>query len=303
MTYETKGMIAASFAYIIFGLSYLFSSMALDIADPALLLTARLTVTVNALNILVLTGVIRLNLRGKRLIEPILVGLIQPVLYFFLENHGLKYTSTAFTGMVSSVSPACTALLGALMLREKPTAKQWLFIALTVSGVALVSLGGSGGENTWLGCVCLLGAYATGSFYSIFVRRLSKTYTPQELTYVMFTVGFVCFLGFSLIQRGAALPGALIAAFAQPRFTAAALYLGVGSSVVAYMLANYSLAALPVARSTIFTALSTIVSVLSGVIIRGDAFSWLSALAFALMLAGLVGVNMAAGQSRREEAT
>ena len=291
MSEEKKGMLAAGVAYTIFGLSYLFSKMALDVAEPAILLCARFTVTLVALNVLAAAGVLKLNLRGKRLWGPILLGLLQPVLYFVLENYGLKYTTTSFTGMVSSVSPVFTAILGAVMLRERPNVRQWIAIAVTITGVMLVSVGASSGQNTVLGCLCLLAAYFSGSFYSILVRRLSKEFTPFELTYVMFTVGFVFFAALAVFQYRGDTFSALGSALAQPKFIVAVLYLGILASVGAYMLANYSLARLPVARSSIFNSLSTVVSVLSGIVIMHDPFTWVSVLAFVLILAGVWGVN------------
>ena len=300
MTEEKKGMLAAGVAYTIFGLSYLFSKMALDVAEPAILLCARFSVTLIALNILTATGVLKLNLRGKSLKEPILLGLLQPALYFVLENYGLKYTSTSFTGMVSSVSPVFSAVMGAVLLREKPNAKQWVSIFVTIAGVMLVSLGGSGGQNTLLGCLCLVGAYFSGAYYTILVRRLTKSYTPFELTYVMFTVGFVFFAAMAVFQyRGGVFP-ALGAALSRPGFIVAILYLGAVASVGAYLLSNYSLSRLPVARSTIFTSLSTVVSVLSGVVIMKDPFTPVSLLAFVLILLGVWGVNrFATGTGKR----
>lgn len=291
MSEENRGMLAAAVAYTIFGLSYLFSKMALDVAEPMILLCARFSVTLIALNLLVAARVLKLNLRGKRLGAPILLGILQPVLYFVLENYGLKYTTTSFTGMVSSVSPVFTAVLGAVLLRERPNAKQWLYIAVTIAGVLLVSMGAGGGQNTFLGCLCLLAAYFSGAFYVILVRRLSKDYSPFELTYVMFTVGFVFFAALAVIQYRGETLAALGAALSRPRFVAATLYLGILASVGAYLLSNYSLSRLPVARSTIFTSLSTVVSVLSGVVVMHDRFSWVSFVAFALILSGVWGVN------------
>lgn len=300
MSYEKKGMLAAAVAYCIFGLSYLFSTLALNAAgDPILLLAVRFMITFAALNALVLTGAMKLSLRGKNLLPAILLGLLQPVLYFVFENYGLMYTSTAFTGMVSSVSPIFTAMLGAVMLREMPTPRQWLFICVSIAGVMMVSLGANEGENTVLGCVCLLLAYFSGSFYSILVRRLSRTFSAFELTYIMFTVGFGFFGIFACVKYGAALPGVLGGLMREPRFIGSALYLGLLASVCAYMLANYSLRHLPVARSTIFTSFSTVVSVLSGVVIMGDRFTLVSGVAFALMLAGVWGVNRFAASAEK----
>ena len=50
MKTENKAMLAAGIAYSIFGLSYLFSKMALDLVEPAVLLCVRFSVTVLLLN-------------------------------------------------------------------------------------------------------------------------------------------------------------------------------------------------------------------------------------------------------------
>lgn len=291
MSEEKKSMLAAGVAYSIFGLSYLFSKMAMEVAEPLILLCIRFLVTFLTLNLLIVFRVMKLNLKGKNLMGPILVGILQPVLYFLLENYGLKYTTTAFTGIVSSISPIFTALLGVVILREKPNVKQWICISLSIIGVAMVSIGSTGGVNTLPGCVCLLAAYFVGSFYSIYVRRLSSQFSSFELTYIMFTVGFVFFTGLAFTQYRGETISMVTTALQNRGFILACLYLGVASSVGAYMLANYSLARLPVTRSTIFSSFSTIVSVLSGVILMGDPFTVVSAVAFILILAGVTGVN------------
>ena len=296
MTETQKGMLAAAGAYTIFGFSYLFSKMALDITEPMILLCARFTVTFVVLNLLVLTRVLRLDLRGKSLWGPILLGILQPVLYFILENYGLKYTTTSFTGMISAISPIFTAALGALLLRERPTGRQWMGIVISILGVILVSVGGTGGQNTVGGCLCVLAAYFVGSFYSLYVRKLTKTFTPFELTYVMFTVGFVFFAVLAFAQYGGETVGMLGYALGHGKFIASILYLGGVASCGAYMMANYSLSRLTVARSTIFGNFGTVVSVLAGVVIMGDEFTWISVVAFALIMGGIWVVNKFAKQ-------
>ena len=107
----------------------------------------------------------------------------------------------------------------------------------------------------------------------------------------MFTVGFVSFLGFSFVQYRGETIGMLTHALSHRQFVIAALYLGALSSVGAYMLANYSISKLPLARQSIFQNMSTVVSVLAGVIVMGDEFTWINLAAFALILAGVWGVN------------
>lgn len=291
MTNEKKAMLAATVAYSIFGLSYLFSKIALEITEPMMLLAVRFSVTFIILNLLVLLNIGKLNLKGKNLLGPVLVGIVQPVLYFVFENYGLKYTTTSFTGIISSISPIFTAVLGVIFLKERPNPKQWICIVLSIIGVMMVSLGSTGGENTAAGCVCLLIAYFLGGFYSILIRKLSKQFSAFELTYIMFTVAFIFFVIMAFIQYGNKTIPMLTSAVGSWKFILTCLYLGGLSSVGAYMLANYSLAHLPVSRATIFNSFSTIVSVLSGVILMDDPFTIVSVIAFLMILGGVIGVN------------
>lgn len=300
MSDERKSMLAAGVAYCIFGLSYLFSKMALNITEPMILLCVRFSVTFIVLNILVCTRVLKLHLKGKNLTGPILLGILQPVLYFVFENYGLKYTTTSFTGIVSSISPIFTAIMGVIFLREKPNFRQWICIGLSIAGVLMVSLGSGGGENTIAGCVCLLIAYLLGSFYSILVRKLSDEFSPVELTYVMFMVGFAFFLAMAFIQHRSETIPMITSALSHRKFIASVLYLGAAASIGAYMLANYALSRLPVTRATIFNSFSTIVSVSSGVILMHDPFTVTSAIAFAMILFGVFGVNRFANSEPTE---
>lgn len=291
MSQNKKGMLAASAAYSIFGLSFLFSKMALNITTPMILLCARFTVTFLVLNLLAATRRVKMNLRGKNLAGPILLGILQPVLYFIFENYGLNYTTTSFTGMMSAISPVFSAVLGALFLKERPSSKQWLCILVSIVGVMIVSTGSGGGQNTWLGCLCLVLAYLSGASYSLVSRKMASKFTPFELTYVMFAIGFVFFLGGALVQHGAQMPQMMLAALQETDFVVAVLYLSLASSIGAFLLINYALARLPVAQAAIFNNISTVVSVLAGVIIMGDPFSPVSAAAFLIILAGVWGVN------------
>lgn len=291
MNIERKSMLAAGIAYCIFGFSYLFSKMALNITEPMILLCVRFFVTIIVLNLLVCTKVIKLNLKGKNLCGPIFLGILQPVLYFVFENYGLKYTTTSFTGIVSSISPIFTAIMGVIFLREKPNLKQWGCIGLSIAGVLMVSLGSGNGQNTTAGCICLLTAYLIGSFYSILVRKLSKDFTSVELTYVMLTVGFFFFTILAFIQyRGNTIP-MITDALSHHQFIISSLYLGAAASIGAYMLANYALSKLPVTRATIFNSFSTVVSVSSGVILMHDSFTIVNAISFLMIMFGVFGVN------------
>lgn len=293
MTSEKKGMLAATVAYCIFGFSYLFAKLALSVegVEPMILLCARNTVSFIVLNLLVLTRIFKINFRGKNIWPAVCLGLLQPLIFSTLENYGVKFSTTSFTGLIASLAPVFSAILGVFLLREKPNWKQWLCIVLSIAGVMMVSVGGNDGENTVVGCLCLVGAYLVAALYSILSRKLSKGFTSVELTYVMFTVGFIGFTSMAFITYRAATVPMLVNAFSNRTFLISSLYLGILSAIVAYVLINYAISQLPVSRATIFSSFTTIISVLAGIIIMKDPFTWMSGVAFVLILFGVYGVN------------
>lgn len=292
MSLYKKSILAAIAANAIFGLSFMFSKMALNVTDPVILLCCRFSVTVIALNLMIFARIMKPSFKGKNIKAAILVGFLQPVLYFLLESYGLEYTTASFTGIIASISPVFTAVLGGILLNEKPSPKQWLFIGVSIVGVMMISLAPGGGSNTITGCLCLLGAYLVGSLYSILVRKLSKEFTAFELTYVMFTVGFLFFGISAFVQYGSETLAMIGNALSHKEFLIGVLYLGALASVGAFMMLNFAVAHLPVTQVMIFGSFATIISTLAGVFVMGDPFTIITFIAFILIFVGVTGVNM-----------
>ena len=162
---HTVAVITACVAFVIFGFSFMFSSIALSIAPTTVLLCFRFTAAVLTLSLVVaanaLVGRIRgkawfsFSLRGKPLGGVLLLGLVQPVLYLVFENSSIRYTSSAVTGTVLAVVPVICILADVFISHESVTKLQILCAVACVGGVALVETGGET-RISLLGFVCLL---------------------------------------------------------------------------------------------------------------------------------------------------
>ena len=103
-------LLAALCAAVIFGMSFMFSRLALDVAPPTVLLAFRFTTAFVAMTLVVaanaLVGKLRgkplfaFSLKGKNILSLLALGIVQPVLYFIFENYGILYTSATFSGMM-----------------------------------------------------------------------------------------------------------------------------------------------------------------------------------------------------------
>ena len=88
----------------------------------------------------------------------------------------------------------------------------------------------------------------------------------------------------------------LAAPLGQPSFVWAILYLAGLSSVVAFLMLNYANTELPVAQATVFCNLTTVISLLAGVIFLGEPFGLGMLLASAVIVIGIWGVQRQPGQ-------
>ena len=101
----TIATLAALAGYSIFGFSFLFSKTALNLTTPFVLLAVRFLAAFLLLNILVLVGVIKLDLKGKPIKMLLVLGLVQPVLYFICESYGIAMTTASFSGVMIGLVP------------------------------------------------------------------------------------------------------------------------------------------------------------------------------------------------------
>jgi len=87
-----------------------------------------------------------------------------------------------------------------------------------------------------------------------------------------------------------------IAAYLKPLQLSSVLwaifYLSAISSVLAFFLSNYMFAALPASQSAPIFNLITVVAVFSGVVFRGEQFSWIHAVGITLIILGVWGTNV-----------
>jgi drug/metabolite transporter (DMT)-like permease len=307
----TLAYLAAILTPAIIGLSFLFTKVALDSADPIETLMFRFAISFAAFTIPVLLGRIRLQYRGKPLMKVVLLSALYPVGFFLLQAFGLQHTSSSEAGMLFAVTPLLTTLLASWFLKESTTWLQKLSLLVSFSGVAVLLLmkGDGVGTADAAGIILLLLSSLTSAGYGIFARSLRGVFTPAEMSYWMQGVGFVVFLIGSLIHHAVA--GSfdhMLAPMADGDFLAAVLYLGVLSSLVSSLASNYAYSKLEASKAGVFSHLTMVVSIAAGVMVLGEKVTIVHLAGSALILAGVVGTNVwgrkrpAIGGSRRTKA-
>lgn len=278
----------------IVGLSFLFTKIALVSAGPIDTLTYRFAVSFAAMSIPVALGRVRLNYRGKPLYPVLLLATLYPLAFFAFQAFGLERATSSEGGILHAFVPVLTMLLASVFLKERTTALQGLSIVLSGAGVAFVFLMKGGGIelSSMAGIVLLFLSCLAFAGYSVLARSLLRTYSPMEITYLMLGIGFIAFLVVSVSGHAAA--GTLdrfFAPLAEGSFILSVLYLGVLSSLVTSLTANYALSKLEASTVSVFSNLSTVVSIAAGALVLGEEIKAYHLIGSLLIIAGVIGAQ------------
>jgi len=288
---------------VIFGLSFLFTKNALEYTNPMYFLSYRFSVAFLTISLFRLSGIIRIRPYRAVFKDLLLLSLVQPVMYFIFENVGVSLSTSSEAGILLSTIPIFVLIFARIFLKERLAAPQIISVLTALFGITLITAGkGLSAGSSPLGPVILIGSTISAAFYNILSRKASVKFRSWEITYHMMTMGFISFTVIAVIlslSRGEFL--FYITGIAQPRVAIAALYLGTLSSVGAFFLINFMLSKLQASRSTVFVYLSTVVSLLAGVIFRGERFGSIQILGVALILFGVWGANALTRRRIKEE--
>ncbi len=284
-------ILAALLAQLIFGLSFLFTKICLGTASALVVIANRYLVAFIGLTVVMI--ITKTKLRFERnLWKLLLMALFQPIIYFSCETYGIQLTNSSFSAVMIAMIPIVAMVGGIFFLGEKPCVWQYVFAIVSTGGVILTVVTEVGrGRVLPLGMVLLIFAVVSSAGYNITSRRISGEYSVIERTYAMTLTGFVMFSGLALLEN-IQNPILLILSFADWQYTGGILYLGIVSCVVAFLCLNYSNTHLPVSKTTIFSNLTTVVSVIAGALFLNESFSVLSQIGIVMIILGVVGVQL-----------
>lgn len=157
----------------------------------------------------------------------ILSGIVGFFLYMILFNQGQAMVSAATGSIVIATAPIITAILAFVIYHEKLSNVQWVAILVEFVGVAvLVLLNGTLSVN--IGTLWLLGAAVLLSVYNILQKKLTRRYSPLQVTSYSIFFGTLLLAVFAPTAIGEAKQAPAI------HFLYIAI-LGICSSAIAYL--------------------------------------------------------------------
>lgn len=291
---EVSAMLGSCCSSLLFGMSYMFTKRIVGEISVFSLLSWRFIIGAVAMSLCAWLGLLPIDFRSKKPWPLLRMTLYLPAAYFIFETYGVALTSASESGTIIACIPIFTVLASALFLRERPSRFQVIGVLLSTAGIVVIMLlKGTAPTFNPLGYLMLLGAVLSDVVYFIHNRQLTA-YTPVEKTYFMCLTGAVFFTVCALVYNGArgTVGEYLTLPFTNGSFLLSCLYLGIGCTTLAFLLTNRSISILGPTRTSAFSGLSTVVSVVSGVVFLHEPFSLLQGLATALVLSGIYCVNI-----------
>ncbi len=268
---ESFSLVSVFIGYTIFGFSFLFSKRALDLTSPFILLGFRFLVAFLALNTIIAVKKIPIKLIKPQFGMLLLLGLFEPVIYFIAENYAVTLISTSIIGTVIAIVPVISVTLGFIFLGERVTPLQIVWTCFSVVGIFITTLGQKVENFNWLGFLLALLAVLAAAMYNVLSRKISVQYSAVERTYIMFLMGSVVFPILGLIEYHSNMQ-ALLVPLRSVDFWVSVLFLGGVSSVAAYLLLNYAITHISIAKASIFANITTVISIFAGVLILKESF-------------------------------
>lgn len=207
---------------------------------------------------------------------------------FTVYHVGLSYgevtvESGSASLLIASV-PVFTALLAVAFLGERLGTLGWIGTAVSFVGVALISLGESGGLGLDPGAAPILLAAVAESVFFVFQKPYLKKYGSLRFTVYSIWGGTLFMLVF-LPGLGDAVLDASLAA------TLSVVYLGVFPTVVAYIALAYAFARLPAANAVSFLYLVPALAFLVAWVWLGEVPTMLAVVGGGISLCGVLLVN------------
>ncbi|WP_206458632.1 DMT family transporter [Anaerovorax sp. IOR16] len=303
MNKSVKGMVAAIAASTLFAFSFLFTKQVTATVSAFSLLGWRFFLAFLSMSLCIAVGIFKVNFKGKNFKPLFLMAVFQPVIYFTAETFGISMTTASESGTIIACVPIATLLTSTLFLKKSPSKVQVTGILISFVGIVwIVMIKGASASFNLIGYLILFAAVLSAAMFTVYSTR-AEEFSSVEKTYIMSFFGAVAFISFAFIEQ--AMNGSIVAFLTLPihniQFLQAILYLSVGCSVLAFILTNAAIETIGANRMTSFVALTTVITVIAGVVFLKEPFSLLQAFATVLVLVGVFMANQVPKEPLPEE--
>jgi drug/metabolite transporter (DMT)-like permease len=212
-----------------------------------------------------------------------LLGFCGGGIHLALQWLGLHYTTATSATLYLSTAPIFILLLAAPVLGEAIVARQWLGVAVSFAGVALIGMQGQFVNPSFnVGDLCALASMVLWASYTVFLRLRRDALDMVEFLTLVCLLGLVFMTPWLIAEGFTGMTLQLNAAGA-----AAVLYSAIGSLLLAYAGWSYVVTRLGAARAGVTMHLMPAISVVLAAAFLGERPYWYHFAGVALILSGV----------------
>ncbi len=201
--------------------------------------------------------------------------------------YGLHYLDAGAAGVIIGASPAITAVLSALILKDVPFSRVWVGCAVSFIGVALVSgvnASDASGENPLLGAILVVLALVSWALYTIGSRRVMERLSPLTVNWTTLSISILIQIPLLWTDHKVLDVGV---ASVPPSGWMALLYVIVFATALGQQAWLYGVSGIGPSRAGVFINLIPVSSLLLSLAILGESFDLVKVIGIALVLSGV----------------
>lgn len=227
----------------------------------------------------------------------ILGGAVGLFLFIFLFILSLKFGNPIDISIIMTLPPVFVILIGVIFLKQHPSWYEYLGVAISFVGAAIVILeGGKGhsGSDNILGDVLAIASTLCYAFYLVILEKPTKTYKPITMLRWVFL--------FSAIPALALIPFSIH----QPIFhTSKAVpwieiaFILFCVTFIAYFLVQPAIKNIGSELTSLYQYLLPVFATISAVLMGLDHLKWMQVVAMVIIVIGMIFTNV--GKKKRKQ--
>ncbi|MCI9487733.1 MAG: DMT family transporter [Lachnospiraceae bacterium] len=249
-----------AFTALIWGFAFVVVKDSVDAVPPVYMLAFRFTIAFVGLSLVFCRRLVKVT--GSDLVCGGFLGFWLFISYFF-QTVGIQYTTAGKNAFLTTIYVVIVPFLHWAVNKKKPDRYCVVAAFLAVAGIGLLSLQGDMTVNIGdvLTIVCGFG-YA---FHMIYIDKYTETHDPVILTVLQIgTAALISWLAAPLFDGG--FPAAVFAW----KHLSGMLYLGLGSTMVAFLLQNVCQKYTTPTQASLFLSLESVFGVFFSLLFLGE---------------------------------
>lgn len=271
----------------LWGASFIFTKglfLSEEAITPTIILTGRMFIaSIFTLPLLILTHKLQPIKKGH-LRYFLLLAFAEPFLYSICETGGVQYVSGSLASIIVATIPLFIPFGMALVYKERLKGRAVIGVALSLVGIAMMSLDDSlSFSANPKGLILLALAVLIAVVYTLTLVKILDHYNPMTITCYQNLIGFFYFLPLMLIVDGSNLPQLSFSI----RMWMMIGFLGLFCSTVAYMFFSYGMKQLGATAGSVYNNAIPVFSLLLALVIGQETISWMKVAGMAVVLVGL----------------